>query len=94
MKYKQILQLSISEAESMSEKYKTTVYISDSIHDIVGGYYKVHGKFYYDEQDEEKYDYYWIKAYTRKQARKFYNKILNNIISKEFDEKCKEITTK
>lgn len=77
-RYKNFLEPTIEYMENLSEDIYVTVYISDSISDVEGGYYKVNGKIYYDDEDEEKFDYYSIKAWTRKQTREYYHRIKNH----------------
>lgn len=72
-----VLEVDMNYMRSLSDDFVCTSYISDGIYDLVGGYYTVRGKIFYDE---EHFDYYVIRAYTRKQARKFRLDILTGEI--------------
>ena len=90
MKYKNFLEKTIGEMEEIAKKHYTTVYISDSISNLPGGYYVVNGKIYYDCNDHEKFDYYRVKAWSRKQAREFYRRINTHLIDKHLKKQKEE----
>ena len=81
--YHNFLEKTIDEMVEIAEKYYTTVYISNTISDLSGGYYKVKGKIYYDCKDLKKFDYYFIKAWSKKQAKEFYRRINTHLIKKK-----------
>lgn len=82
--YHNFLEKTIDEMVEIAEKYYTTVYISNTISDLSGGYYKVKGKIYYDCNNLKKFDYYFIKAWSKKQAKEFYRRINTHLINKEY----------
>lgn len=82
--YANFLEKTIDEMEEIAEKYYTTVYISDTISDISGGYYKVKGKIYYDCKNLEKFNYYFVKAWSKKQAKEFYRRINTHLIDRQY----------
>ena len=69
-----ILDVDIDYIEELPEEYKVSVYLSNGIGDLKGGWYSVRGKIWYDD---EHFDYYVIRVYRKKLAREYYRRILN-----------------
>ena len=74
LKSPRILDVDIDYILDLDESVKVSVYKSDAIYDVVGGWYKVHGKIYYPDGS---YDYYKIRVYRRKRLDEYYRVILN-----------------
>lgn len=72
--YHNILEVDMEFMENLSDDYSVTVYISDSVAHYGWGYYTVHGKIFYDENPEH-FDYYSVKAWTRRQVHEYYSRI-------------------
>lgn len=71
------LDVDIDYMMNLPEDTEVTVYYSDAIIDISGGWCKVYGKIY---REDGCYDKYTIKAYTKSKGKEYYRMILNRFI--------------
>ena len=68
------LEVDIDYMMQLPEDLKVTVYFSEGIVHIKGGWCTVSGEIYYNDDE---YDRYEIRAYTKSKGREYYGKILN-----------------
>lgn len=72
MRSPRFLDVDIDYIMNLEDDCKVSVYKSDAIHDIKGGWYKVNGKIYYPDGS---YDFYKIRVYRRKLLDEYYRRI-------------------
>lgn len=68
------LEVDIDYMMQLPDDMKVTVYYSDGISHIKGGWCSVTGEIYYNDTD---YDRYHIRAYRKSKGREYYRMILN-----------------
>lgn len=74
IKITKFLDVSLEYMMNLPNTLKVTVYYSDAIIDVKGGWCKVYGKIYYNDTD---FDYWKIRCYRKKQAKEYYRKLLS-----------------